>query len=89
MIVELKPEDELLVQKQLRSGAFASAEEIIHYALESLDQDEAWLHENKGAIHEKIGQGIAELDRGEGLSARDARTRLQEQKAAWLARQRR
>jgi antitoxin ParD1/3/4 len=86
MIIQLKPEDELLVQKRLQSGAFASPEEIIHCALESLDADEAWLQENKAAIHEKIGQGIAELDRGEGLSSQNARSRLQEQKAAWLAR---
>jgi antitoxin ParD1/3/4 len=86
MIIELTPEDEVLIQKRLQSGAFANAEEIIHYALESLDQDEAWLLENKSAIHEKIGQGIAELDRGEGLSGQDSRTRLQERKAGWLAR---
>ena|SRR5260370_29045317 len=84
MIIELKPEDELLIQKRLQSGAFASPQEIIHCALESLDADEAWLQENKGAIHDKIGQGIAELDRGEGLSGQDLRARLQEQKAAWL-----
>lgn len=68
---------------------FANAEEIIHYALESLDQDESWLLENKNVTHDKIGQGIAELDRREGLSAQDSRTHLQEQKSAWLARRQR
>jgi len=88
MIIQLKPEDEVLVQRRLQSGAFASAEELIHYALESLDAEEAWLQENKADIHDKIEQGIAELDRGEGLSSQDARARLQEQKAAWLRQQR-
>jgi len=88
MIIQLKPEDEVLVQRRLQSGAFASAEELIHYALESFDADEAWLQENKADIHDKIEQGIAELDRGEGLSSQDARARLQEQKAAWLRQQR-
>jgi antitoxin ParD1/3/4 len=84
MIIELKPEDERLVQKQLESGAFASVECVIHRALESLDADESWLQENKDAIHEQVGIGLAQLDRGEGLSADDSRAQLQARKAVWL-----
>jgi len=84
MIVELKPEDELLVQKRLKSGAYTSIQDVIHRALESLDATELWLEENKTAIDEQIGVGLAQLDRGEGLSAADSRARLQEKKAAWL-----
>jgi hypothetical protein len=36
MTIELKPEDEKLIQEKLRSGAFASIEELIHCALMSL-----------------------------------------------------
>jgi antitoxin ParD1/3/4 len=87
MIIELKPEDELLVQRRLESGAYASIEEVIHRALESLHADEIWLQENKATIHEQIGVGLAQLDRGEGLSPADSRARLQEKKAAWLEHQ--
>lgn len=90
MIVELKPEDEALIyliQRRLQSGAFASGQEVIHYALEALEQDEVWLRENKDSIHEKIGEGIAALDRGEGISGADSRSRLQDRKAAWLEEQ--
>jgi Arc/MetJ-type ribon-helix-helix transcriptional regulator len=65
MIIELNPEDELLVQRRLQSGAYASIEDVIHRALESLDADEMWLQENNAAIHEQIGVGLAQLDRGE------------------------
>jgi Arc/MetJ-type ribon-helix-helix transcriptional regulator len=43
MIIELNPEDELIVQRRLQSGAYASIEDVIHRALESLDADEMWL----------------------------------------------
>jgi antitoxin ParD1/3/4 len=84
MMVELKPEDEALVQERLRTGAFANVEEVIHYALQALEQDEVWLQENKDKIHEKIGEGIAALDRGEGIPGADSRSRLQDRKATWL-----
>jgi putative addiction module CopG family antidote len=54
MTVNLRPEDEKLIQKQLSSGVFQSAEEVIHRALESLEAEEAWLQEHKGAIHDQI-----------------------------------
>jgi Arc/MetJ-type ribon-helix-helix transcriptional regulator len=84
MIIELRPEDEELIQKRLDSGAFASVEEIIHRALETLDADETWLQENKRIINDKIERGLAELDRSEGISGEESRARLQEKKAAWL-----
>lgn len=36
MTIELKPEDEKLVEEKLRSGVFHSAEEVIHCALVAL-----------------------------------------------------
>jgi Arc/MetJ-type ribon-helix-helix transcriptional regulator len=43
MRIDLKPEDENLVQKRLQSGVFASVEDVIHRALESLDAEGDWL----------------------------------------------
>ena len=40
MMIELKPEDERLVEEKLRSGAFGSVEEVIHRALVSLPTPE-------------------------------------------------
>ena len=36
MTIQLTPEDERLIQERLRTGAFHSAEEVIHRALVSL-----------------------------------------------------
>jgi antitoxin ParD1/3/4 len=89
MKIELKPEDEHLIQKRLQSGAFHTIDEIIHDALTSQDAEEDWLQENKEAINAKISRGLAQLDAGEGISGDLARTRLQERKAAWLAERKR
>ncbi len=84
MTIQLTPEDELLIQRRLQSGAFRSVEEVIHDALASQDAEADWLVRNKGAIDEKIARGIAELDRGEGVSGETARARLQQRKAGLI-----
>ncbi|MFN0172488.1 MAG: hypothetical protein ACKV22_39295 [Bryobacteraceae bacterium] len=38
--IELKPEDEKLIQEKLRSGAFRTVEEVIHRALVALPTPE-------------------------------------------------
>ncbi len=89
MNIEIKPEDEVLIQKRLQSGAFQSIDEVIHDALASQEAEEVWLQENKDAFNEKIALGLNQLARGEGVSGDVARARLQERKAAWKAEQRR
>ena len=84
MTIELTPEDEKLIQKRIESGAFQSVEDVIHDALASQEAETAWLEENKSAISEKIGRGIAQLERGEGLSGEVVRARLERRKANWL-----
>ena len=44
MTIELKPEDEKLIQEKLRRGAFRSVEELIHRALVSLPTPETSPH---------------------------------------------
>ena len=84
MTIQLTAEDEKLIQKRLQSGAFRSIEEVIHGALASQDAETEWLAENKGAIAEKVARGIAQLDRGEGVSGEAARAQLRQRKADWL-----
>jgi antitoxin ParD1/3/4 len=83
MTIQLTVEDERLIQKRLQSGAFRTVEEVIHDALASQDAETEWLAENKEAINEKIARGIAQLNRGEGVSGEVARAQLQQRKAAW------
>jgi putative addiction module CopG family antidote len=89
MTINLEPEDEKLIEKRLRSGLFGSPREVIRRALESLDAEESWLHANKEAINEKIDRGMAQFERGEGLTAEDSLALLEGRKAAWRAEQRR
>jgi putative addiction module CopG family antidote len=89
MKIELKPEDEQLIQKRLQSGAFRTIDEVIHDALSSQDAEEDWLQENREIINAKISRGLAQLTSGESISGDLARTRMQARKAAWLAERKR
>jgi antitoxin ParD1/3/4 len=80
-----RPEIEALIQQRLHSGAFESVEDVLFDALEIQAEREAWLQENKEAINTKIERGLAQLDRGEGISGEGLRKRLEDDKAAWLA----
>jgi antitoxin ParD1/3/4 len=85
MTIEIKrPEIEALIQQRLHSGAFESVEDVLFDALEIQSEREVWLQENKEAINAKIERGLAQLDRGEGIPGDQLRTRLADDKAAWL-----
>jgi antitoxin ParD1/3/4 len=71
-----RPELEALIQQRLHSGAFESVEDVLFDALEMQAEREIWLQENKEAISAKIERGLAQLDRGEGISGDKLRTRL-------------
>ena len=83
--IEIKrPEIEALIQQRLHSGAFESVEDVLFDALEIQREREAWLAENKDSISAKINRGLAQLDRGEGISSDELRTRLAAARAADL-----
>lgn len=51
----------------MRAGGYENAEEAIGSALEILHSQNEWLSENSSAVDAQIREGIAELDRGEGI----------------------
>jgi len=73
MAISLTPADKKLIQERMKSGLFKSVEEVIHDALASQDSEAEWLIDNKVAINKKIARGVAQLDRGEGVSGDVAR----------------
>ena len=85
MAISLTPEDKKLIQKRMKTGLFKSVEEVIHDALAAQDAEAEWLIDNKVVINEKIARGVAQLDRGEGVSGDVAHARLQRRKADWQA----
>jgi hypothetical protein len=58
---------EARIQKQIQATGAASAEEALLRLLETQEEQDRWLLENKNAISAKIRRGIDQLDRGEGI----------------------
>jgi antitoxin ParD1/3/4 len=67
MTIELKPEQEQLVEDALRSGAYRSKEDVIERALAVLHEQDEWLTLNRSDVDARIRNGIAQLERGEGI----------------------
>jgi antitoxin ParD1/3/4 len=83
MTVELKPEIEAQIQKQIQSGAFSSVEEVIERALEFLNAQEDWLTDNRVEIAARIQEGWEEAQRGELTDGEDVRAEMQQFKEDW------
>jgi len=58
---------EARIQKQLQATGSDSVEEVLLRLLETLEEQDRWLLENREAIKAKIRRGISQLDRGEGI----------------------
>ena len=58
---------EARIQKQIQATGAASAEEALRRLLETQEEQDRWLLENKAAINARIRRGIEQLDRGEGI----------------------
>jgi len=89
MTITLRPEHEQLIAQALQSGAYQNPDDVIARALEILHSEDAWLLENKDAIHEKIERAFSQSERGELLSAEDSRADMEKRKTDWLASQKR
>jgi hypothetical protein len=76
------PALEARMQKQIRASG--SVEEALKRLLQTQEEQDRWLFESRETIDAKIGRGLAQLDRGEGMPGDEARAQLQERKAAWL-----
>jgi len=55
------------LQKQLQATGSATVEEVLLRLLETQEEQDRWLAENRDTIHAKIRRGIAQLDRGQGI----------------------
>ena len=58
---------EARIQKQIQATGAASPEEALLRLLETQEEQDRWLLENKNSIDAKIRRGIDQLDRGEGI----------------------
>jgi len=59
---------EARIQKQLQATGSRSIEEVLARLLETQEEQDRWLLENRDANNAKIRHGIEQLERGEGIS---------------------
>jgi hypothetical protein len=55
------------IQKQLQTTGSASVEEVLQRLLETQEEQDRWLLENREQINVKIRRGVDQLNRGEGI----------------------
>jgi hypothetical protein len=68
---------EARIQRQIHATGADSAEQALLHLLETQEEQDRWLLENKTANDAKIMRGIDQLDRGEGIP--------EDQLDSWLA----
>jgi len=68
MILQIhNAELEARIQKQINATGSANVEQLLTRLLETQEEQDRWLLENREAIKAKIRLGIEQLDRGEGI----------------------
>jgi len=68
MTIEIRDASlEARIQKQLQATGSSSVEEGLLRLLDTQEEQDRWLLENREEINAKIHRGTAQLDRGEGI----------------------
>jgi hypothetical protein len=55
------------IQRQMETTQSGTVEEVLARLLETQEEQDRWLLENRAAIDEKIQRGISQLDQGKGI----------------------
>jgi len=58
---------EARLRRQLQITGSNDVEELLRRLLETQEEQDRWLLENRETINEKISRGMAQLERGEGI----------------------
>ena len=68
MNIEIRdPALEARLRKQLQATGSGSVEEVLLRLLETQEEQDRWLLENRDTIDAKIRRGVEQLERGEGI----------------------
>jgi hypothetical protein len=82
MTIEIRDASlEARIRKQLQATGSGSVEEVLLRLVDTQEEQDRWLLENRGEIDAKIRRGIAQLDRGEGIPEDQLDTYLTKLKA--------
>lgn len=88
MKIELKPELEALIKKDVERRPYKSLDEFVEQAVSLLHEQEAWLAEQGSEIRAKIEEGYAAAPRGELADSSEIRSRMEAKKRTWLSKNR-
>ena len=88
MVIELKPETEALIQRDVRRGPYLNVVDFVEHAVAMLHEQEEWFSENRPEIAAKIEAGYASAQRGDLIDDEAVRARTVERNRVWLENQR-
>jgi len=74
--VNLTPALEKLVQKKVKTGRYNSASEVVREALRLLEERDISRAAQVAGLRKRIDEGLASLDRGEGVDGEGFMTKL-------------
>ena len=72
---------EARIKRQVQATGSASVEEVLVRLLETQEEQDRWLAENRETINAKVRRGIEQLDRGQGIPEDRLDARLADLKA--------
>jgi putative addiction module CopG family antidote len=81
MNIELRPDLEALIEKDVQRGPYQSVDEFVEQAVRLLHAQEEWLAENRTEIAGKIAEGYAAAKRGELIDGDQVRAGMKERSA--------
>jgi antitoxin ParD1/3/4 len=76
MNVHLTPQLESLVRKKVKTGRYNSASEVVREALRLLEEHDRIRAAHLTQLRNRIDEGLASLDRGEGVDGEQFMTEL-------------
>jgi antitoxin ParD1/3/4 len=85
MNVSLTPELKRWVEERVASGQYTSASEVVREALRLFFRYDAAQASEIAQLNERIAEGLAQLDRGEGIAGEKARRQSHARLTARLA----
>ena len=62
---------EARMRRQIQMTGAANAEEALLHLLQTQEEQDRWLLENRQVVNGKIRRGVEQLDRGEGISEQE------------------
>jgi predicted transcriptional regulator len=87
MVIDLKPEQERVIDLAIKSGAYQTPAEVLDQAFEIIRERldiEDWMFEGREAIGAQIEKGFAQAERGELMDGDAAIERLRRRRAERL-----